>query len=84
MTKKVSPSPAEAPVTLSESDIGSSRSVTRRTVLGALGTRYRDRGRGNLRVHDAGRRRFPKSKKAAKKSTKKPAPKKPATETDSD
>jgi len=84
MTKKVSPSPAEEPVTLSESDISSSRSVTRRTVLGALGIGTGIAAAATFGSVTPAAADSPKGKKAAKKSTKKPAPKKPATETDSD
>jgi hypothetical protein len=78
--------PVDAPVSLSDADITSKRTVTRRTLLGALGI-----GTGLAAAATVGgltptsaadSSDADKGKK--KKTTKKPAPKKPKEETDKD
>jgi hypothetical protein len=89
VTRKVPIAPAEKPVTLSDADITSTRTVTRRSVLGALGI-----GTGLAAAATVGgltptaaadSSDADKGKKPKKKTTtKKPPPKKPKEETDSD
>ena len=88
MTRKVSASLQVEPVTLTDADITSRRSVTRRSLLGVLGI-----GTGVAAAAALGgltptvaadATETDKGKKTKKKTTKKQPPKKPKEETDHD
>ena len=83
MTRKA---PVDEPVTLSDADITSKRAVTRRSLLGALGTGVAAAAAlgGLTPTAAADSSDADKGKKTKKKTTKKPAPKKPKEETDND
>jgi hypothetical protein len=80
--------PVDAPVSLSDADITSKRTVTRRTLLGALGIgtglAAAATVAGLTPTSAADSSDADKGKKTKKKTTKKPAPKKPKEETDND